>query len=232
VKTLKILIGILLAALAIAIVSGMLDSHDRENLYAPPPVPKQYPIKESTQENATPIKGYGIGDAATDFSLKNIDGNKTSLKDYKYAKGFVLIFTCNHCPYSVAYEDRIIALDKKYKNLGYPVIAINPNNPKEYPADSFELMKVRAREKGFSFPYLLDEGQKIYPQYGATKTPHVFLLQKENDEYLVKYIGAIDDNYQDATAVKNNYLENALQSLLSGAAIDVTESVAIGCRIK
>jgi peroxiredoxin len=231
-KTLKILTGLLLVALAIAFISGMLDSHDRENLYAPPPVPKQYPIKESTQENATPTRGYGIGDAATDFLLKNIDGDRISLKDYKDAKGFVIIFTCNHCPYSVAYEDRIIALDKKYKNLGYPVIAINPNNPKEYPTDSFEFMKVRAREKGFSFPYLLDEGQKIYPQYGATKTPHVFLLQKEGEENIVKYIGAIDDNYQDATAVKNNYLENALQSLLSGKAIHVTESVAIGCRIK
>jgi peroxiredoxin len=231
-KTLKILTGLLIGALAIAIVSGMLRSRDRENLYATPPVPKQYPMEESLEENKTPIKGYSIEDAATDFSLKNIDGDKISLEDYKQAKGFVLLFTCNHCPYSVAYEDRIIALDKKYKNLGYPVIAINPNNPKEYPTDSFELMKVRAREKGFSFPYLLDEGQKIYPQYGATKTPHVFLLQKEDNEYIVKYTGAIDDNYQDATAVKNNYLENALQSLLRGEGIALTTSVAIGCRIK
>jgi peroxiredoxin len=231
-KTLKILTGLLLGALAIAIASGMLHSRDRENLYATPPVPKQYSIKESLEENKTPIRGYGIGDVATDFSLKNVDGDKISLENYKQAKGFVLLFTCNHCPYSVAYEDRIIALDKKYKNLGYPVIAINPNNPKEYPTDSFELMKVRAREKGFSFPYLLDEGQKIYPQYGATKTPHVFLLQKENNEYIVKYIGAIDDNYQDATAVKNNYLEKALQSLLRGEGIALTKSVAIGCRIK
>jgi peroxiredoxin len=93
-------------------------------------------------------------------------------------------------------------------------------------------MKARAKEKGFSFPYLLDEGQKIYPQYGATKTPHVFLLQKEADEHIVKYIGAIDDNYKDATAVKNNYLENALKSLLNDQKITVTKSVAIGCSIK
>jgi peroxiredoxin len=231
-KTLKILTGLLLLALAIAFVSGMLDSHDRENLYAAPPVPKQYPIEQSAQQRSAPITGYDIGDVATDFSLKNINGNKTSLSDYKDAKGYIIIFTCNHCPYSVAYENRIINLDKKYKHLGYPVIAINPNNPNKYPTDSFELMKARAKEKGFSFPYLLDEGQKIYPQYGATKTPHVFLLQKEADEHIVKYIGAIDDNYKDATAVKNNYLENALKSLLNDQKITVTKSVAIGCSIK
>jgi peroxiredoxin len=229
-KTLKILIVLLIGALVIAFLTGMLDSRERESLYAEKPVPNYNSHKSDSKMGQ--MKGYKIGDAATDFSLKNIDGQKVSLKDYNEAKGFIIIFTCNHCPYSVAYEDRIIAIDKKYKNLGYPVIAINPNNPKEYPTDSFELMKVRAKEKGFTFPYLFDAGQKIYPQYGATKTPHVFLLQKEGDENIVKYIGAIDDNYQDAKAVKNNYLENALQSLISGKPIEVNQSVAIGCRIK
>src|SRR5690606_30003035 len=123
--------------------------------------------------------GYKIGDEATDFKLENIDGNQVSLADYPDAKGFIVIFTCNHCPYAVAYEDRIIALDEKYKPLGYPVIAINPNDPEVQPEDSMEEMRKRAAEKGFTFPYLLDLGQEIYPQYGATKTPHVFLLNKE-----------------------------------------------------
>lgn len=176
--------------------------------------------------------GYKVGDIATDFSLKNIDNKKVSLKDIKDAKGYIVIFTCNHCPYAQAYEDRIIALDKKYKKLGYPVIAINPNNPEKQKDDSFDLMKVRAKEKGFTFPYLLDEGQKIYPQYGATKTPHVYILQKTSKGNQVKYIGAIDDNYGDEKAVKQKYVENAVDALLKNKEVAVKETKAIGCSIK
>lgn len=176
--------------------------------------------------------GYQVGDIATDFSLKNIDGKNVSLKGFKDAKGFIVVFTCNHCPFSVAYEDRIIALDQKYKKLGYPVIAINPNNPAVQPKDSYDEMKVRAKEKNFTFPYLFDEGQKIYPQYGATKTPHVFLLQKTAKGNEVKYIGAIDDNYNDASAVKIKYVENAVNSLLESKEIDIKSTKAIGCSIK
>lgn len=176
--------------------------------------------------------GYQVGDIATDFSLKNVNDKNVSLKDFKDAKGFIVVFTCNHCPFAVAYEDRIIALDKKYKALGYPVIAINPNNPEVQPKDSYELMKVRAKEKGFTFPYLFDEGQKIYPQYGATKTPHVYLLQKTDKGNVVKYIGAIDDNSNDASAVKTKYLENAVDELLNGKEVTVKTTKAIGCSIK
>jgi len=176
--------------------------------------------------------GYKVGDIATDFSLKNIDGKKVSLKDFKEAKGYIVIFTCNHCPYAQAYEDRIVALDKKYKKMGYPVIAINPNNPEKQKDDSFELMKVKAKEKGFTFPYLFDEGQKIYPQYGATKTPHVYILQKTVKGNVVKYIGAIDDNYGDEKAVKTKYAENAVDALLKNKEVSVKETKAIGCSIK
>lgn len=176
--------------------------------------------------------GYKVGDTATDFSLKNIDGKKVALKDFKSAKGYVVVFTCNHCPYAQAYEDRIIALDKKYKSLGYPVIAINPNNPEKQKDDSFDKMQERAKEKKYGFPYLLDEGQKIYPQYGATKTPHVYILQKTAKGNVVKYIGAIDDNYEDAAAVKQKYAENAIDALLKGKEVPVKETKAIGCSIK
>ncbi len=176
--------------------------------------------------------GYKVGDTATDFKLKNIDDKMVSLADYKKAKGFILIFTCNHCPYSVAYEDRIIELDKKYKEKGFPVIAINPNNPEKQPQDSFEAMKVRAKEKGFTFPYLFDDGQKIYPQYGATRTPHVFLLNKESGKLVVSYIGAIDDNYKDASQAKSKYVEDAVDALLKGKKPATTETKAIGCTIK
>jgi len=155
-----------------------------------------------------------------------------SLSDYTDAKGFLLIFTCNTCPYAVAYEDRIVALDKKYKKLGVPVIAINPNNPKAKPGDSFEAMKVRAKEKGFTFPYLLDEGQQVYPKYGATRTPHVYLLEKTTNGNIVRYIGAIDDNYQDASQVEDTYASDAVDAMLAGNEIEITLTKAIGCTIK
>jgi len=176
--------------------------------------------------------GYQIGDVAADFNLKNVNNKKVSLSDYKDAKGFIVIFTCNHCPYAKAYEDRIIALDKQYKNLGYPVIAINPNNPAVQPDDSFDLMQERAKEKGFTFPYLFDEGQKIYPKFGATKTPHVYVLEKTKAGNVVKYIGAIDDNYSDETAVKTKYVENAVNALLKNEEVPVKTTKAIGCSIK
>ncbi len=178
------------------------------------------------------ISGYKIGDIATDFNLKNIDGNMVSLSNYKDAKGFIVIFTCNTCPYSVEYENRIEALNKKYASQGYPVIAIMPNNPEIQKGDSMDAMKARAKAKGFTFPYLMDEGQKIYPQYGATKTPHVYILQKTSKGNQVKYIGAIDDNYQDASAVKSKYVEDAVDALLAGKEIKETETRAIGCSIK
>ncbi len=127
------------------------------------------------------------------------------------------------------YEDRINDLAKKYKPQGYILLAINPNDPALEPDDSFELMKVRAKEKGFAFPYLFDEGQKIYPQYGATKTPHVFLLDKNR---VVKYIGAIDDNVDSVNDVKEKYLENAIAALENGKTPSPETTKAIGCSIK
>lgn len=179
-------------------------------------------------------EGYKVGDTATDFSLKSVTGKKVSLADFSKAKGYIVIFTCNHCPYAIAYEDRIIDLNKKYAPLGYPVIAINPNDPTVQPADSYEAMQTRAKEKNFTFPYLFDEGQKVFPQFGATRTPHVFILEKTKGGNIVRYIGAIDDNYEDPNAVKTNYISNAVDALLKGEAnaINPTFTKAIGCTIK
>ncbi|MBK9152060.1 MAG: thioredoxin family protein [Saprospiraceae bacterium] len=176
-----------------------------------------------------PLNGYKPGDKATDFFLKGIDGKFYSLSSFPNAKGYIVVFTCNHCPYAVMYEDRINDLAKKYGPQGYHLIAINPNDPEVQPADSFEKMKERADEKSFVFPYLFDEGQKIYPLYGATKTPHVFLLDAQR---VVKYIGAIDDNPQDASAVKVRYLENAIAALNAGKNPEPETTKAIGCSIK
>lgn len=198
----------------------------------PKAVEEEVLIEEPVQEEVVEVSGYKIGDVATDFSLVNVDDKNVALSNYADAKGFIVIFTCNHCPYAIAYEDRINALDKKYKTQGFPVIAINPNDPEKQPEDSFELMKVRAKEKGFTFPYLFDAGQKIYPQYGATKTPHVFVLQKSDNGNVVQYIGAIDDNHEDVAAVTEKYVENAVDALLAGKEVAVKETKAIGCTIK
>lgn len=171
--------------------------------------------------------GYQVGDTAEDFSLMGVDDQMHSLADYEDAKGFVVIFTCNHCPYSVAYEDRVIALHAEYGE-DYPVIAINPNDPVSYPSDNFENMKVRAQEKGFTFDYLFDDGQQVFPKFGATKTPHVFLLDKE---LKVQYIGAID-NSTEAADVTKTYLADAIESLQAGESPKVTSTKAIGCGIK
>ena len=175
--------------------------------------------------------GYEVGDIATDFSLKDVSGKQVSLSQFNDAKGFILVFMCNTCPFSIANEERILALDKKYKSVGFPVIGINPNNPVVSPGDSFEAMQQRAKEKNFTFPYLFDEEQQVYPQYGATKTPHVFILKKENG-LVVKYIGAIDDSVRDSETVTENYVENAINSLLSDEDIKTTSTKAIGCSIK
>jgi peroxiredoxin len=176
--------------------------------------------------------GVKVGDKAPKFDLENVDGSIVALDDYADKKGVILIFTCNHCPYSIAYEDRIIALDKKYGPKGYPVVAINPNDPAVQPGDSFDEMKKRAKAKNFPFPYLFDDGQEVYPKYGASRTPHVFLLQKTGNEFEVAYIGAIDDNYQDADAVEEQYLADAIEALLAGNKPDPDFTKAIGCTIK
>ena len=182
-----------------------------------------------TVSNDAEPTGYQIGDVAADFNLKGTDGEDHSLAGMTDVKGYVVTFTCNSCPYAVMYEDRIIDFHKRYASKGYPVIAINPNDPTVKPDDSFDAMKVRAKEKGFPFLYLFDEKQEVYPLFGATKTPHVFLLDQD---MVVRYIGAIDNNARDASAVTEKYLENAIEALESGKDPDPSTTKAVGCTIK
>jgi len=176
--------------------------------------------------------GYKVGDKAEDFKLQNIDGKYVSLADFDDAKGYIVVFTCNGCPYAKAYQDRIIALDKKYKAKGYPVVAINPNNVDLKSDDSMQAMKKRAEEKGYTFPYLKDAEYQVYKTYGATRTPHIYLLQKESEDLIVKYIGTIDDNYQDASAVQEAYVVDAVDALIAGKDPNPSSTKAIGCTIK
>lgn len=178
--------------------------------------------------------GYKIGDEAMDFELKNVDGSKVSMGMMRYsnAKGFIIVFTCNHCPFAKRYEDRIIALSKKYEPLGFPLIAINPNDPELEPEDSFENMQKRAKEKNFPFPYLVDETQRLTYFYGAEKTPHAFVLRKSGAKYIVSYIGAIDDDFKNEKEKKDKYVEAAVDELLAGKPVTRTMTKAIGCIIK
>lgn len=173
--------------------------------------------------------GYKVGDVAQDFNLKNVNGKFVSLSGIKNAKGYIVVFTCNHCPYAQAYEQRIIALHKKYAAQGYPVVAISSNDKDIVPADSFENMKKLAKKKKYPFSYLYDETQEVAKVYGATRTPHVYVLDKDRK---VRYIGAIDDNSEVPTQVKEKYVENAVDALLKGQDVALKETKAIGCGIK
>ena len=178
-------------------------------------------------------QGYEVGDRAENFKLKNIDGKIVSLFDFdKATKGAIVIFTCNHCPYAKAYEDRIIELDNYFREKGYPVIAINPNDPELAPEDSYEKMITRAKEKGFTFPYLFDESQEVYKMYGAKKKPQVYLLSKVDKGFEVSYIGTIDDNYKDASAVEKQYLKDAVLALIYGEKTNPNFTKTIGLTIK
>ncbi|WP_026475634.1 thioredoxin family protein [Alkaliflexus imshenetskii] len=172
-----------------------------------------------------------VGDKAPSFNLKNIDGKKVSLDDYKDQKGVVVVFTCNHCPYAVLYEARLVELQKQFGPKKFPIIAINPNDSTIVPADGFSKMITNAAEKGFNFPYLLDDEQ-LFKKYGATRTPHVYLLKNEGKHFSVAYIGAIDDNPQDASDVKDAYVAQAIEAILAGNKPKVTETRAVGCTIK
>ncbi|SMD33798.1 AhpC/TSA family protein [Reichenbachiella faecimaris] len=184
------------------------------------------------EEIVKPKVGFEVGDKATDFKLKNVDGKTISMTDYKDAKGFIVVFTCNTCPFSKMYEKRIDLLNQKYEPQGFPVIAINSNDVTKQPGDSFEEMTKRAQDKAYSFPYLYDESQAVATAYGATRTPHVYVLNKNTKGLTVAYIGAIDDNHKDADAVTQKYVEDAVDSLLGGKAVKTASTKAIGCTIK
>jgi peroxiredoxin len=176
--------------------------------------------------------GYKAGDQAMDFTLKNVDGKMVSLSNYPNAKGFIVVFTCNHCPFAKMYESRIMALDQQYASKGYPVIAISGNDATIEPDDSYDNMVTLAKTKSYTFPYLYDESQQITTAYGATNTPHVFVLNKEQGGLIVKYIGAIDDNAREPEKATKFYVADAVNALLSGNPIAVTQTKAIGCGIK
>ena len=172
-------------------------------------------------------KVLSVGDVAPDFkNIEGVDGQHHNLADYADAKAVVLVFTCNHCPVAVACEDRIIQLQRDYQDKGVKVIAINVNNNED---DRLPAMKERSTSKGFNFPYIHDPTQQVARDYGATVTPHVFLLDGNRK---IAYMGLIDDEPLNESAVKSHYLRDAIDAVLAGRTPETTETKQKGCGIK
>jgi peroxiredoxin len=170
-----------------------------------------------------------LGSKAANFTLPGVDGKNHSLDDFTDKKAVAVIFSCNHCPYVQAYEERMIEIQRDYAVKGVQVVAINSNETKNFPEDDFPHMVKRAKDRKFNFPYLRDEDQSIAKAYGPGKTPEVFLF----DQGLVlRYHGAIDDNYQDPAKVKRKYVREALDDMLAGKPLRTKETAAVGCSIK
>jgi len=170
-----------------------------------------------------------IGDQAIAFELPGVDAQRHALADYADKQVVVVIFSCNHCPYVRAWEDRMAQIQADYADKGVQLLAINANDAVKYPSDSFEAMVERAREKQFNFPYLHDESQEIARAYGAQRTPEVFVFDGERR---LCYHGAIDDNYEDPGAVKRHYLRQALDAVLAGKPAAIPQTPPVGCTIK
>lgn len=171
-----------------------------------------------------------VGQQGPDFSnLPSTDGKTYSLNDFADAKALVLSFTCNHCPYAKAYEQRFIDLAREYQPKGIKFVAINVNDADNYPDDSFENMKIIAKEKAYPFPYLRDESQDVAKAYGAVCTPHIFVLDANK---ALAYEGHIDDNWQEPENVKSRDLKNALDALLADQPVPQSNTNPMGCSIK
>ena len=166
-----------------------------------------------------------------DFSLKNTDGKMISLANYKEAKGFIIVFTCNHCPFAKLYPPRLNALNSKYDSLGVPLIAISSTDTMMYEEDTYPKMIAKATDEQFNFPYLFDEMQSVAKNFKAQKTPHAFIIWKENEKWVVKYNGAIDDNGMEPEKVTEHYVANAVDALLAKKKITIPETKSIGCQI-
>jgi peroxiredoxin len=166
-----------------------------------------------------------------DFKLKNVDEKKVSLSDYPYAKGFIIVFTCNHCPFAKLYPPRLNDLNNKYKHLGVPLIAISSTDTMMYEEDTYPNMVKKANEEHFNFPYLFDEMQEVAKNFRAQKTPHAYVIWKENNQWIVKYNGAIDDNGMEPEKVTETYVSNAVNELLANQTIKTSETKSIGCQI-
>jgi peroxiredoxin len=172
-----------------------------------------------------------IDKVVSDFQLFNVDGKFVSLKDYPDAKGFIIVFTCNHCPFAKLYPERLNALNLKYNPSGVPLIAISSTDTTAYEEDGYTKMIEKAKNEKFNFPYLYDGLQTTAKEFKAQKTPHAFVIWKENGQWIIKYNGAIDDNGAEPAKVQKQYVIKAVDNLLNGKEVEIAETKSIGCQI-
>ena len=165
------------------------------------------------------------------FNLPNVDGQRVALEQFKDAKGLMVVFTCNHCPFAKLYPARLNALNKKYKDKGVPLIAVSSTDSVQYEEDDFAHMVQYAQKEKFTFPYLYDREQTVAKKYKAQKTPHAFLIWKVNGVYKIVYEGAIDDNGMHANQVKQAYLADAVENMLAGKKVETPSTKSVGCQI-
>ena len=185
------------------------------------------------------IRTLEIGMKAPDFDLPGIDDRNYSLSDFDNFKFLVIIFTCNHCPTAQSYEDRIVALVNNYKEKGIGFVGISPNDPLSLRldelgysdlGDELDDMKIRAKEKGFDFPYLYDgDTQNASRAYGPVATPHIFIFDADRT---LQYTGRIDDSEEGVTEDTRHDLRNALDELLAGKPVSVKTTKTFGCSVK
>ncbi len=178
-----------------------------------------------------PVNSFSQSKVVGDFRLRNVDGRSVSLKDYPDAKGFIVVFTCNHCPFAKLYPPRLNELNARYAAKGVYLIAISSTDTVVYEGDSYANMVVKARDEHFNFPYLMDDMQVVARNFGAQKTPHAYVIWKEHNNYVVKYNGAIDDNGAEPEQVKRRYVAQAVDDLLAGRQVAIPETKSIGCQI-
>jgi peroxiredoxin len=175
------------------------------------------------------MANLSAGDTAVPFELPGVDDRRHALEDYADKEAVAIVFTCNHCPYAQAWEDRLIEIQADYAARGAQLVAISANDAKKYPEDSFPRMKERSEEKGFNFPYLYDESQDVARAYGAERTPEIFLFDKGGT---LRYHGTVDDNYEAPAAVESHYFREALEAVLAGREPSTTETTPVGCTMK
>jgi peroxiredoxin len=171
-----------------------------------------------------------LNNTISDFSLKNVDEKTISLSDYKNAKGFIIVFTCNHCPFAKLYSQRFNDLNTKYSSLGVPLLAINSMDTAMYEDESFINMKNKSTTEIFNFPYLCDNMQTVGKNFGADHTPHAYVIWKENNKWKIKYSGAIDDNGEEPKKA-TPYVANAVTELLENKQVSMPVTVSVGCKI-
>lgn len=170
-----------------------------------------------------------IGDRLVPFSLPATDGTTVSPEQFADRAVLGVVFWCNHCPYVKAWEDRLIAVGREFASRGVQLLVISSNDPVAYPDDSFEAMAARAREKAYPFPYLFDESQETARRYGATRTPEIFLFDRDR---VLRYHGAPDDNFENPDAVTAHFLRDAIAALLAGRTPATATTPPKGCTIK